>query len=100
MLCPLPLPQGKICDAVPWAVIEVLSPDDTLARTRDRFADYAQMGVGQLILMDPEEYTAYRFQAGSPLQTVTTHIPLPTGSVPFDSEELFGQLRAKLGPTP
>lgn len=54
MLCPLPLPQGSICDIVPWAVIEVQSPDDTLGATRDRFEDYRHIGVPALVLMDPE----------------------------------------------
>ena len=53
MLCPRPIPTGRICDVVPWAVIEVLSPEDTLAETRDRFEDYRQIGVHSLVLMDP-----------------------------------------------
>ena len=36
MLCPRPLPKGRICDVEPWVVVEVLSPDDTLAGTRSR----------------------------------------------------------------
>ena len=69
MLCPLPLPQGKICDVVPWAVIEVQSPDDTLGATRDRFEDYSHIGVHALVLMDPERLIAYRFEEGSLIVT-------------------------------
>ena len=96
MLCPLPLPRGKICDVVPWAIIEILSPDDTLAKTRDRFRDYARIGVNELFLLDPEEFIAYRFQDGSLIQTKVATIELPNAvPVPFDSEALFRQLKAK-----
>lgn len=94
MLCPLPLPKGKVCDIVPWAVIEVQSPDDTLGSTRDRFEDYSGIGVKALVLMDPERLIAYRFEHGSLLVTRFKELDLPGGKVPFDSDELFRQLRA------
>src|SRR5205823_5503276 len=28
MLCPVPVPPGKVVTTIPWAVIEILSPDD------------------------------------------------------------------------
>jgi Uma2 family endonuclease len=93
MLCPRPLPKGKICDVVPWAVIEILSPDDTLAGTRERFEDYARIGVRELVLMDPEACIAYRFEAGSLIQTSFKSLTLPGSEVNFDSEELFSRLR-------
>lgn len=94
MLCPLPLPTGKICDIVPWAVIEVLSPDDTLSRTRDRFEDYSRVGVQALVLMDPERLIAYRFEQGSLMVAQFTDLSVPgAGKVPFDSDELFRQLQ-------
>ena len=96
MLCPLPLPRGKVCDAVPWAVIEILSPDDTLAETRNRFRDYAGIGVNRLFLLDPEAYVAYRFEQGSLIETTIIEIQLPNETaVPFNSETLFAQLRSK-----
>jgi Uma2 family endonuclease len=97
MLCPRPLPKGRICDVVPSAIIEILSPEDTVSGTRDRFRDYMGIGVQQLILMDPEEYIAYRFENGSLIENRFTTLSLQNGStVPFDSDELFARLRAKL----
>ena len=94
MLCPLPLPKGKVCDIVPRAVIEVQSPDDTLGETRDRFEDYSRIGVPSLVLMDPERHIAYRFEEGSLIQTRFETLSLPSGlKAPFDSEQLFEQLR-------
>jgi Uma2 family endonuclease len=99
MLCALPLPGGKVCDIVPLAVIEVLSPDDTLSRTRDRFEDYSHMGVQTLVLMDPERLIAWRFEDGSLIVTHFQHLELPKSrKVPFDSDELFRQLHSRLYP--
>lgn len=95
MLCPLPLPKSSICNIVPWAVIEVQSPDDTLGGTRDRFEDYRRIGVQTLVLMDPERLIAYRFEQGSFIVTRFEELALPGAQkVPFNSEELFRQLQA------
>jgi Uma2 family endonuclease len=97
MLCPLPLPGGKVCDIVPLAVIEVLSPDDTLSSTRDRFEDYSRIGVHALVLMDPERLIAWRFEEGSLIVTRFEDLELPDAKkVPFDSDELFRQVRSRL----
>ncbi|HYP14381.1 MAG TPA: Uma2 family endonuclease [Bryobacteraceae bacterium] len=96
MLCPLPLPNGGVVDVVPWVVIEIVSPDDTIRKTRARFLDYANRGVPHVLQMDPEEYVAHRFDKGSMIETKFESLELPTGAVPFDSEELFQKLIAEL----
>jgi Uma2 family endonuclease len=92
MLRPLPLPKGKIVNVVPWVVIEILSPDDRLPEQIQRFRDYKQIGVRHMILLDPEELLAFRFEDGSLLQSHFTALDLPTGPVPFDTDALFRQL--------
>ena len=92
MLCPVPLPIGKIVDSVPWAVIEILSPDDSVSGQLVRFRDYKQIGVRHMVLLDPEEHIAYRFEDDSLLRTRFTSLDLPSGSLPFDTEALFRQL--------
>ncbi len=87
---------GKTCDLVPWVVVEVLSPDDTIPRTRARFRDYADRGVANLVLMDPEECVAYRFEGDWLTLREFKSLTLPTGEIPFDTSEIFGKLRAKL----
>lgn len=95
LLVPRPL-HSDICNVVPWAVIEIISPDDTIRKTRDRFLDYAELGVKHVLQLDPEEYVAHRFDHGSWIQTRFESLELPTGTVPFDSEELFRRLRTEL----
>jgi Uma2 family endonuclease len=91
VLCPAPLPK-KIIDVVPLGVIEILSPDDRMSDTLERFRDYSQIGVQSLVLLDPERYVAWRFDNGSLIQAPVQHL----GKVPFDSEAIFEQLRSEL----
>lgn len=94
-ICPLPLSRGKIVDTVPLAVFEILSPDDTITATLQRFRDYERLGVHNIVQMDPEQCIAHRFQSGSLLETkfTTLHLPNTGLELPFDSEALFSQLR-------
>jgi Uma2 family endonuclease len=93
VLCPLPIPDGKVVTSVPWAVIEILSPDDRITDQLARFQDYKQIGVAHVVLLDPEERIAFRFDDdGSLLRTQFTSLELPTGSLPFDTSALFQQL--------
>jgi Uma2 family endonuclease len=95
MLCPVPLPPGKIVNTIPWAVIDILSPEDRFSDLVARFQDYKKIGVRHMVLLDPEDLVAYRFENGALTQTRFTSIELPTGELPFDSEELFQRLTAR-----
>jgi Uma2 family endonuclease len=92
MLCPVPLPPGKVVNTIPWAVIEILSPDDTLSEQLARFRDYKNIGVRHMVLLDPEEFIAYRFENRALIETQFTSLELPSGDLPFDTEVLFRQL--------
>ena len=96
MLCPRPLPRGRVVNTVPWTILEILSPDDKMHELIQRFLDYKNLGVRHLVLLDPETFVAYRFEDGSLLQTEFTSLDLPTGSVPFDTAAIFRQLTEKL----
>jgi Uma2 family endonuclease len=97
ILCGLPLPSGNIVTAIPWAVIEILSPEDTTRQTLGRFHDYATVGVPQIVLLDPERYVAHRYDAGSLIQVDLETLPLPGGiSVPFATREIFERLQQAL----
>ncbi len=95
MLCATPMPKGKIMNATPVAVIEILSPDDRVGSTLQRFRDYASIGVTTIVQMDPESRIAHRFESGSLIETAFTSLRLPhvSGELPFDSSALFEQLR-------
>ena len=92
MLCPMPLPPGNIVNSIPWAVIEILSPDDRLSEQLVRFRDYKQIGTLHMVLLDPEGLAAYRFDNRALIETPLTSLELPTGNLPFDTQDLFRQL--------
>ncbi|MGA3040851.1 MAG: Uma2 family endonuclease [Bryobacteraceae bacterium] len=92
MVCPVPLPSGKIITSIPWAVIEILSPDDRLSEQLARFRDYKEIGVLHMVLLDPEGLAAYRFENKALIEGPLASLELPTGGLPFDTEELFRQL--------
>jgi Uma2 family endonuclease len=70
------LPQEPIAKHPPVAVFEVLSPEDTLRRVMTRCADYEQMGVRTILVIDPSG-PKYRFSGGrlEPLESRTFDIP-------------------------
>lgn len=80
-------PARGIVDFVPWVVIEIVSPDDTIRKTRVRFLDNSHLGVRHMLRMDPEEYVAHRVENGSMIETRFKTLELAPGTVPFDSEE-------------
>src|SRR5271157_4070687 len=45
----------------PLAVFEILSPEDTMARTLDKLLDYERMGIAGIFLIDPKSEGRYRF---------------------------------------
>jgi hypothetical protein len=45
-----------------------------------------------MVLLNPEELIAYRFEDGSLIETRFSSLDLPPGSLPFDTEALFRQL--------
>jgi Uma2 family endonuclease len=92
MLCPVPFSTGRVVTSVPWAVMEILSPDDRMPAQLYRFRDYKHIGVRHVLLLDPEQLIAFRFEDGSLLQTQFTSLDLPSGSLPFESAAIFQQL--------
>jgi len=99
LLCELPAPRGVLTQA-PLAVIEILSPRDSLSNQIARYREYWTRGVRQIIILDPEDCRAFRYSDGALTEGAIDGIQLPSGSVvPFSTAELFQQLRAELART-
>lgn len=95
LLCATPMPPGRIMDVTPLAVIEILSPTDTMSETLERLRDYAAIGVPVIIQMDPEKCIAHRFEKGSLIETEFKELEMGGRILPFDSETLFEQFRSE-----
>jgi Uma2 family endonuclease len=47
------LPVEQVITRPPIAVIEILSPEDTLARMMNKLGEYEQMGIRTILVLDP-----------------------------------------------
>ena len=57
-------PTEQIITHPPLAVFEVLSPEDSLQRLKQRLEDYRSMGIPEIWIIDPQDSTFYRYEEG------------------------------------
>ena len=78
---------------VPLLIIEILSPDDRMSGTMQRFREYEKRGVRHIIQMDPEDRTAFLFANGDLVRRDLKSIEVSEDVfLPFDSRELLTRL--------
>jgi Uma2 family endonuclease len=84
--------KSAVVDA-PLIVIEILSPEDRVPETIERLRDYQQMGVPNIVLMDPVDRTTFLFFSGDLVQRDVAGFEVPgKGTLPFDIRELLKRL--------
>ncbi|MGA2589774.1 MAG: Uma2 family endonuclease [Bryobacteraceae bacterium] len=77
----------------PLLIVEVLSPDDKLRETIQRFREYEKLGVRYIVLMDSEDRTAFAFVSGDLVRRELTGFDVAgRGTIPFDSAALLALL--------
>lgn len=77
----------------PLIIVEIVSPDDRIRQTMQRFRDYENLGVRHIIQMDPEDRTTFVFTNGDLIRRDLTSLEIPDhGQLPFDSRELLARL--------
>ena len=64
-------PVEQVAQHPPLAVIEVLSPDDRVARYQDRLDDYRAMGVRHVWVVDPMHRRGYECSTGSWIESMS-----------------------------
>lgn len=79
-------PIEQVLTHPPLAVFEVLSPEDTLPRTMRRLADFADMGVKEIWVINPETATFYRHAGGG--LAPATHFGAPGERIHFAMAEI------------
>lgn len=78
---------------VPLLIIEILSPDDRMRETIQRFRDYEALGVPHIVQMDPDDRTTFVFSHGDLVRRDLSSIDVPErGSFSLDSRELLARL--------
>jgi Uma2 family endonuclease len=58
------LPIEQIITVPPIAVFEILSPDDTMSRILVKLADYENMGISNIFVVEPTSDTQYFYAKG------------------------------------
>jgi Uma2 family endonuclease len=59
------LPVEQILTHPPIAIVEVLSPEDSLSRVLVKLADYERMGILTILVVDPKTRSFYQYEKGS-----------------------------------
>ncbi len=70
-LIPRDKPAEQVLQQPPIVVIEVLSPEDRVSRYQERFADYRQMGIRNIWVVDPQTRRGYDCSTGNWIETTS-----------------------------
>ena len=81
------LPVEQIITHPPIAVFEILSPEDTLTRIMAKLADYEQMGIQTILILDPNG-KHLRYSGGKLGSLPSSIFDLPGSACHFDLAEI------------
>ncbi|MBV9505344.1 MAG: Uma2 family endonuclease [Acidobacteriia bacterium] len=86
--------DGRVVLDPPLLIIEILSPDDRMGETLERFREYEQLGVRHIILMDPVRRTTHLFLHGDLVSRhdLAAFEIAPGRSLPFPAAQLLALL--------
>jgi Uma2 family endonuclease len=89
---PFRLTDRVVPDA-PVVVIEILSPDDRMKATLERFREYQKLDVRHILQMDPEDKVTHVFGHGNLVRKDTEELWLDQNRrLPFDTRELLSRV--------
>jgi Uma2 family endonuclease len=94
MIVEAPYSKGKVVTDVPAIIVEIKSPDDTFDGIVDRCFDYERLGVGNIVVMDPDNKRAWLFQQGNwrLLTGDIIRLNLARQVIDFPFSQLFAEL--------
>jgi Uma2 family endonuclease len=76
-------PKEQIVTVPPLMVFEVLSPEDIMRRVLVKLADYAQMGIPGIFLIDPIDHKYFIYMDGS-LEYIGGPVQVAGRQIDFD----------------
>jgi Uma2 family endonuclease len=82
-------PSEQIVRTPPLLCIEVLSPEDTVARTRARVRDFLDMGVLQVWVVDPSTRSVMVFAGSTMVEHSDGDLQVPETPVVIALPEIF-----------
>jgi Uma2 family endonuclease len=82
----------RIVREAPLICMEILSPEDTWKRLREKLADYLAMGVPHIWAFDPETRMAHRFDADGLHVVREAELAVPGTEIRVNVAEVFSLL--------
>jgi Uma2 family endonuclease len=89
--------KGRYPSTPPELCVEILSPDDTLAKTLEKSKRYIAWGSRHVWIIDPEKRTAWDLSADHPsLSWIAPDDSLRVAETAIKLEEIFAEVDKKL----
>jgi Uma2 family endonuclease len=85
-------PRGRIIRYAPLVCIEILSPEDRMTAMLDKVADYAQLGVTNIWVIDPEKRIGYYASAAGLDRATDDMLRVDGTAVRISLTEIFAEL--------
>jgi Uma2 family endonuclease len=86
------VPRERVTTTPPFICIEVLSPEDRLARAERVLADYQAMGVKSIWLVDPIRRVAYFYDADGLHMASRNTLRVADTEIELGMDDLFDEL--------
>jgi len=80
-------PEEQVFTSPPLLVVEILSPEDRMARMQRKLEDYYRMGCPNVWVLDPRVKKAYRYDGTAVVEVQNS---LTAGNLALPLEKLFG----------
>lgn len=77
-------PREQIVTQPPVAVFEILSPEDTMTRIREKLTEYGEMRIGAIWLIEPKKRLYFSCHDGQLTPSQVFELPGSGFSVPMD----------------
>ena len=68
-------PREQVVTETPLAVFEILSPTDRMTDVLEKLADYQQMGIPAIWVIEPKKPTCYLYSSGQLTPATTFELP-------------------------
>lgn len=96
MVLEIPYKKGKVVTDVPAIVVEIKSPYDTFDDIVGKGFEYEKLGVGNILVLDPDHKRAWHFQHGN-VQLLTgpsivLDLPRQQLTIDFPFAQMFAEL--------
>jgi Uma2 family endonuclease len=82
-------PSEQIVRTTPLLCVEVLSPEDTVARMRAKLRDYLEMGVPEVWVVDPEARTVSIYRGATMVEMSAGELAVPRTPVVITLADIF-----------